>query len=84
MEGASKGISTTLPAFEEYIPFDAENKWAITASVEISDGTPVLLQKGLDQLMQAKQELAGILDFVVVPLRQLDTRVASYMQSIRP
>jgi Med18 protein len=73
-----------LPPFEEYLPFDAENKWVITASVEILDGTPVLLQKGLEQLIQVKQELAKIIDFVVIPRRQLDTRVSSYMQSVRP
>ena len=77
-------IPGTLPAFEDLQPFDGENKWALTALVQVSDGSqPLLMQKGLDQLAQVKQEFAGILEFGLVPRRQLDTRVLSYNQSIR-
>jgi len=73
-----------LPAFEEFQPFDAENKWALTISVQISDGNqPGLMQKGLDQLAQVKHDLAGIVEFSMTPRHQLDTRVQSYNQSMR-
>jgi Med18 protein len=74
----------TLPAFEEFQPFDAENKWALTISVLISDGSqPALMQRGLDQLAQVKHDLAGIVEFSMTPRHRLDTRVQSYNQSMR-
>jgi Med18 protein len=83
-EGQSHVIPGSLPAFQDLQPFDAENKWALTALVQVSDGNqPLLMQRGLDQLAQVKQDFAGILEFVMVPRRQLDTRVLSYNQSIR-
>ena len=82
--GPSQVIPGSLPAFEELQPFDTENKWTLTALVQVSDGNqPLLMQKGLDQLAQVKHEFAGILEFGMVPRRQLDTRVLSYNQSIR-
>lgn len=77
-------MTDNLPAFESYLPFDAENKWALTASVEVLDGNqPSLVKRGIDLLMQVSQDFSGILDFKVIPRRQLDTRLLSYMQSTR-
>ena len=74
----------TLPAFEEFQPFDAENKWALTISIQVSDGNqPALMQRGLDQLAQVKYDFAGIIEFSMTPRHQLDTRVQSYNQSMR-
>lgn len=65
-----------LPEFSSLRPFDGEHKWMLMASVEVSDGNqPILMQKGLDQLNQVKQDLGGICDFVISPRQQLDTRV---------
>jgi Med18 protein len=73
-----------LPAFEEFEPFDAENKWSLTISVQISDGNqPALMQRGLDQLAQVKLDFTGIIEFSMTPRHQLDTRVQSYNQSMR-
>jgi hypothetical protein len=82
--GSSHVTQVNLPAFKEFEPFDAENKWALTISVQVSDGNqPALMQRGLDQLAQVKLDLAGIIEFIMTPRRQLDTRVQSYNQSMR-
>ncbi|KAI9734722.1 MAG: hypothetical protein M1818_006709 [Claussenomyces sp. TS43310] len=76
--GSSGGLPRSLPEFPALQPFDREDKWTLTASVEILDGTqPILMQKGIDQLAQVKQDLGGICDFVMSTRQQLDTRVLS-------
>lgn len=80
----SQAIPDFLLPFESYVPFDAENKWTLTACVEVLDGNqPALVKKGIDMLMQVNQDFLGILEFEVIPRRQLDTRLLSYMQSTR-
>ncbi len=82
--GNAKAITGPLPSFEELQPFDGENKWTLTASVEISDGNqPLLMQRGLDQLAQVKHDFGGVFEFGMIPRRQLDTRVLSFNQSMR-
>jgi hypothetical protein len=77
-------VQGTLPALQEFQPFDAENKWALTISVKVADGNqPALMQRGLDQLAQVKHDLAGTIEFSMPPRHQLDTRVQSYNQSMR-
>jgi len=80
----SDEIPNSLPPFEEYQPFDGENKWTLTATVEVSDEKQgVLMQKGIEALQQVQTDLEGICEFEVVPRRQLDTRVPAYIQSMR-
>jgi hypothetical protein len=75
---------SALPAFEKFQPFDVENKWILTISIQVSDGNqPALMQKGLDQLAQVKHDLTGTIEFSMTPRHQLDTRVQSYNQSMR-
>jgi hypothetical protein len=70
--------------FEELIPFDPENKWTLTASVDVIDGNqPLLVQRGLDQLAQIKLDLEGICEFVMTSRQRLDTRVSAYNQNLR-
>lgn len=77
-------MPVNLPAFEEFQPFDAENKWALTVSVQVLDGNqPGLMVRGFDQLAQVERDFAGITEFNMTPRRQLDTRVQSYNQSMR-
>jgi len=74
--GSAGGMPHELPEFSTLRPFDGEHKWMLMASVEVSDGNqPILMQKGLDQLNQVKQDLDGICDFVISPRQQLDTRI---------
>jgi len=81
---AVEDIPGSLPPFEEYVPFDGENKWALTASVEVSDEKQgVFMQRGMDALQQVQTDLDGIFEFGITPRRQLDTRVPSFVQSIR-
>lgn len=86
-EAASGDTNATprpLPPFDELQPFDGENKWTLTTSVEISDGNqPLLMQRGLDLLAQVKHDLGSVFEFTMTPRRLLDTRVLPFNQSMR-
>jgi mediator of RNA polymerase II transcription subunit 18 len=65
-----------LPAFECLAPFDADNKWIITARVEVLNGNdPEQMQKGIDELMAIKSDFEGVFDFQVIDRHTFDTRV---------
>jgi hypothetical protein len=73
-----------MPTIDDLQPFDGENKWTMTALVQVSDGNqPILMQRATEQLAQVKQEFTGILHFDMLPRQQLDTRVLSYNRSMR-
>lgn len=83
-QGAGRPVPQPLPAFDDLQVFDPENKWALAASVDVIDGNqPLLVQRGIDQLTQIKQDLEGICDFVMTSRQRLDTRVSAYNQNIR-
>lgn len=65
-----------LPAFETLEPYDAEDKWVLTATVEIQNGNDqAQFQQGIEQLMYVKSEFEGCFDFKVVDRIRFDTRV---------
>ncbi|RDW91500.1 hypothetical protein BP5796_02665 [Coleophoma crateriformis] len=65
-----------LPTFESLEPYDAEDKWILTATVEIQNGNDqAQLQQGIEQLMHVKSEFEGCFDFKVVDRIRFDTRV---------
>lgn len=77
-------VPHSLPAFEDYTPFDPENKWILTVSVEVSDEKQgAFVQRGIDQLGQVEKDCEGIFKFSVRNRRFLDTRQPAYLQSTR-
>ncbi|TAQ86926.1 hypothetical protein B7494_g4760 [Chlorociboria aeruginascens] len=69
-------ITTNLPPFESLISFDSEEKWILTARVEVMNGSdPVHMKKGIDELLNVKSELEGCFDLQVVDRHIFDTRV---------
>jgi len=74
--GTPPKIRDRLPAFEMLVPFDGENKWILTAKVEVQNGNdPEQMQKGIDELMTIKTEFEGCFDFQPVDRHTFDTRV---------
>ncbi|KAL3427713.1 polynucleotide kinase 3 phosphatase [Phlyctema vagabunda] len=56
-----------LPPFESLHPYDSEDKWVLTASVEVQNGSDQSqLQQAIEQLMHVKTEFAGCFDFKVI------------------
>jgi mediator of RNA polymerase II transcription subunit 18 len=73
---AQPKISTQLPPFQQLTPFDAENKWILTASVRVINGNdPDQMQQGIGELTAIKSEFEGCFDFRMVDRHTLDTRV---------
>ena len=69
-------INNELPAFEALAPFDSENKWVLTARVEVMNGNdPEQMQKGIDELVAIKTEFEGCFEFQVMERNTFDTRV---------
>jgi mediator of RNA polymerase II transcription subunit 18 len=73
---AQPKINTQLPPFQKLTPFDAENKWILTASVRVINGNdPDQMQQGIGELTAIKSEFEGCFDFRMVDRHTLDTRV---------
>jgi mediator of RNA polymerase II transcription subunit 18 len=74
-------IRSRLPAYDTLTPFDSENKWILTASAVVFNGNdPEQMQKGVDELLEAKSDFEGCFDFQTpaVDTRHIfDTRVKS-------
>ncbi|KAN0108125.1 Mediator complex, subunit Med18 [Hyaloscypha variabilis] len=69
-------IRSKLPAYESLVPFDAENKWVLTASALVFNGSvPDHMQKGIDELMTVKTDFEGCFDFQALDRHIFDTRV---------
>ncbi|KAI9048710.1 hypothetical protein LZ554_007541 [Drepanopeziza brunnea f. sp. 'monogermtubi'] len=69
-------IRATLPAFNTLTPFDAENKWILTASILVAKGdNPQQMKKGMDQLVAVKNDFEGCFDFKALDRHIFDTRV---------
>lgn len=67
---------TELPPFEALIPFDGENKWTLTASALVLDGTnPEQMQKGIDELVAVKRDFEGCFEFQALDRHIFDTRI---------
>jgi len=77
-------IPQILPALEDFVPFDAENKWVLKASVEVTDEKEgPLMQRGIDELLKAQNDLAGLYEFVILDRMVLDTRVPAFLENLR-
>ncbi|KAH8821219.1 mediator complex, subunit Med18 [Xylogone sp. PMI_703] len=75
-DGATPRVNSRLPAFETLIPFDPEDKWMLTASVEVLNGNdPEQVQRGIDELMTMKSEFEGCYEFQMMDRHIFDTRV---------
>ena len=69
-------INSRLPAFEALVPFDSENKWVLTARVEVANGNdPEQMQRGIDELVAIKTDFEGCFEFQVLERNTFDTRV---------
>lgn len=69
-------FSTALPSYESLVPFDSENKWIITARVDVFNANDQEhVQKGIDELLSIKEAFEGCFDFPLLERRMLDTRV---------
>jgi mediator of RNA polymerase II transcription subunit 18 len=74
--GPEPDFSSALPAYESLVPFDSENKWMVTARVDVSNGNDQEhVQKGIDELLSIKDVFEGYFDFPLLERRMLDTRV---------
>lgn len=75
MESIS-AIRSRLPEYESLIPFDSEGKWILMASATVFNGnSPEYMQKGIDELMMAKDDFEGCFDFQAMDRHIFDTRV---------
>lgn len=75
-QDGSPRINSKLPAFETLVPFDPEDKWILTASVEVLNGNdPEQVQRGVDELISVKSEFEGCYDFQLMDRHIFDTRV---------
>jgi mediator of RNA polymerase II transcription subunit 18, fungi type len=69
-------FSSVLPTYESLVPFDSENKWIVTARVDVLNGNDQEhVQKGIDELLSIKDGFEGYFDFPILERRMLDTRV---------
>lgn len=69
-------IRSRLPVYDSLVPFDSENKWVLTASVLVFNGSnPDHMQKGIDELMTVKTDFEGCFDFQALERLVFDTRV---------
>lgn len=69
-------VSEQLPPFESLVPFDAEDKWLLTATIEVSNGSDQeLMKNAVGELTTVKDELTGCFDLKTVDRFALDTKV---------
>jgi mediator of RNA polymerase II transcription subunit 18 len=69
-------VNKSLPPFESLTPFDAENKWIMTASLQVLAANDLdYMQKGTEALMKIKTDFEGCFDFQIRDRHIFDTRV---------
>jgi mediator of RNA polymerase II transcription subunit 18 len=74
--GSQASFRTALPTYESLVPFDSENKWIVTAKVDVFNANDQEhVQRGIDELLSIKDAFEGCFDFPVLERRMLDTRV---------
>lgn len=74
--GPEPKFSSALPGYESLVPFDSENKWIVTAKVDVLNGNDQEhVQKGIEELLEIKDVFEGYFDFPLLERRMLDTRV---------
>jgi len=74
-ERKSTEPALSLPTFDSLHPFDPENKWVLTAIVEVFDSSqPAQMQQAVEELKKIRRELQLNFDFQLVNRRLFDTR----------
>jgi mediator of RNA polymerase II transcription subunit 18 len=69
-------VNKSMPPFETLTPFDSENKWIMTASLQVLTANDVEhMQKGTDELMKIKTDFEGCFNFQIKDRHIFDTRV---------
>lgn len=76
--GPQPNLRAVLPVYESLVPFDSENKWIVTATVDILNANDQEhIQKGIEELLSVKEAFHGYFDFPLLDRRMLDTRLRS-------
>jgi mediator of RNA polymerase II transcription subunit 18, fungi type len=69
-------VNKSMPPFETLTPFDSENKWIMTASLQVLAANDLEhMQKGTDELMKIKADFEGCFSFQIKDRHIFDTRV---------
>lgn len=69
-------ISRILPPYQSLSPLDGENKWVLTAKVEVWSGSdPEQMKRGTEELLAVKADFEGLFDLEVKDRLIFDTRV---------
>ena len=66
-------INMDMPPYESLQPYDPENKWIMTAKVEVDDKK--LVQQAKDELVALQRELVGCFNLKFIDRFAFDTRV---------
>jgi len=72
-EQGNAQVNTVVPPYEVLQPYDPENKWVMTAKVEVEDKK--LVQQAKDELVALQRELIGCFNLKFVDRFAFDTRV---------
>ncbi|ESZ97092.1 hypothetical protein SBOR_2522 [Sclerotinia borealis F-4128] len=69
-------VNTRLPPFELLEPFDTEDKWILTASVEVQNGNdPDHMKSAMAELSGAQEEFRGCFALKAADRHTFDTKV---------
>lgn len=69
-------INVALPPYESLLPFDSEDKWIITARVDVLNANdPDQVKRGTDELISIKEAFEGCFEFQTMERMVFDTRV---------
>jgi mediator of RNA polymerase II transcription subunit 18, fungi type len=69
-------VNPSMPPYESLSPFDSENKWIMTATLQVLTANELeYMQKGTDELMKIKADFEGCFDFQLKDRHIFDTRV---------
>lgn len=76
-EGKPK-VNNIMPPYESLSPFDGNDKWILTAKVDVWSGNdPDQMKRGTEELLDVKADFEGLFDFEVKDRLIFDTRVKS-------
>ena len=69
-------VNKSMPPFESLSPYDADNKWIMTVSLQVLSASDLEnMQKGTEQLMKIKTDFEGLFDLQLRDRHIFDTRV---------
>lgn len=83
-ENSWGAVRQSFPKLHEFVPFDGTNKWLLKASVDVTDEKAgPLMQRGIDELLRIKRDLAGFHELEIFDRNVFDTRVAAFLANAR-